>query len=92
MKTMAIKQTSSPLAEQYKMARVGLDLTVRELAQIANVNKATIVRIEAGMSVRETTAKTVREQLEAKGARFLTDIDSKEMLVAIPKANQSQDD
>ena len=74
------------------MARVGLDLTVRELAKIANVNKATIVRIEAGMTVREATAKAVREQLEAKGARFLTDIDSKELLVAIPKADENQDE
>lgn len=87
MKTMAIKQMSSPLAEQYKMARVGLDLTVRELAEIADVNKATVVRIEAGMSVREATAKAIRAQLEAKGARFLTDTDSKEILVAIPKAD-----
>ena len=68
------------------MARVGLDLTVRELAQIADVNKATIVRFEAGMSVREATAKAVREQLEAKGARFLSDANSNEVLVAIPKA------
>ena len=86
MKTMAIQQISFPLAEQYKMARVGLDLTVRDLAQIAEVNKATIVRIEAGMSVREATATAVREKLEAKGARFLTDVENNELLVAIPKA------
>ena len=85
MKTMAIQQISFPLAEQYKMARVGLDLTVRDLAQIAEVNKATIVRIEAGMSVREATATAVREKLEAKGARFLTDVENNELLVAIPK-------
>ena len=87
MKTLAIKQISSPLAEQFKMARVGLDLTVRDLAQIAQVNKATIVRIEAGMTVRETTATAIRAKLEAKGARFLTDEDDKEVLVAIPKGN-----
>ena len=87
MKTLAIKQISSPLAEQFKMARVGLDLTVRDLAEIAQVNKATIVRIEAGMTVRETTAAAIRAKLEAKGARFLTDEDDKEVLVAIPKNN-----
>jgi len=71
------------------MARVGLDLTVRDLAQIAQVNKATIVRIEAGMTVRETTAAAIRAKLEAKGARFLTDEDDKEVFVAIPKGNCS---
>lgn len=87
MTTMAIKQIPSPSAEHYKMARVGLDLTVRDLAEIAHVNKATIVRIEAGLNVRDATAKAIRQKLEEKGARFLTDANEKEILVAIPKSD-----
>jgi len=86
MADIAVKQIPSPSAEQYKMARVGLDLTVRDLAEIANVNKATIVRIEAGLNVRDTTAQTIRQKLEEKGARFLTDESDKEILVSIPKS------
>lgn len=85
MNRKPIDQTSVPLAGQFKMARVGLNLTVRELADISNLNKATIVRIESGMSVRVSTAKAVRDELEAKGARFLSDAEGEELFVAIPK-------
>jgi len=53
-----------------RMARVGIGLTVRELATISGTNKATIVRIEAGNSARSTTLSHIREILEAQGARF----------------------
>jgi predicted transcriptional regulator len=52
------------------MARVGLNLSIRELAQLSDMNKATIVRIEAGYPVRESSLSSVRETLESKGAMF----------------------
>ena len=35
-------------ATHIRMARVGVKLSIRELAELARINKATIVRIEAG--------------------------------------------
>jgi predicted transcriptional regulator len=55
---------------QIRMARSGLDLTVRELAVLCDVNKATIVRIEAGYPVRESTMEAVQSVLEDKGVQF----------------------
>ena len=40
-----------------RMARVGVNLSIGELAELADMNKATIVRIEAGESVRDTSAQ-----------------------------------
>ena len=57
-------------ATHIRMARVGVKLSIRELAELATVNKATIVRIEAGKPVRESTLKSVRLVLEEKGASF----------------------
>lgn len=53
------------------MARTGLALSVRDLARMSGVNKATIVRAEAGLPVRPRTLGYIREALEAAGAEFL---------------------
>ena len=42
-------------ATHIRMARVGVKLSIRELAELVRINKATIVRIEAGKPVRENT-------------------------------------
>lgn len=56
-----------------RMARSGLGLSVRDLAQLANVNKATIVRLEAGLQpARPSTIAAVRGALENAGAQFLS--------------------
>jgi len=60
-------------ARHVRMARAGLGISVRDLAQLAQVNKATIVRLEAGMSVRQATVQAVKSALEAEGARFYID-------------------
>jgi predicted transcriptional regulator len=57
-------------ARHVRMARAGLGLSVRDLAQLANVNKATIVRLEAGMPVRYATLEAVKGALEDAGATF----------------------
>ena len=53
-----------------KMARAGLGLTVRELAEAAGLDKATIVRFEAGIKTRITTVEKIRNALESFGAEF----------------------
>ena len=54
-----------------KMARAGLGLSVRDLAQAAALDKATIVRFEAGAKTRQTTVAKIRTALENLGATFL---------------------
>ena len=70
-------------AAHLRMARSGLDLTIRELAYLSNVNKATIVRIEAGHPVREATLLSVRETLESKGAQFYMCCESRRIFVSL---------
>lgn len=66
-----------------RMARAGADLTVRELASASGMNKATIVRIEAGYPVRETSLAAVKQTLESNGIRFLMCSNSKSILVGV---------
>lgn len=58
-------------ATQIRMARAGLNLTVRDLAEKAGVNKATIVRMEAGHAPRASSLNAVRDVLEAYGVAFV---------------------
>lgn len=83
------RQATSLNACHVRMARSGLDLTVRELAAAANMNKATIVRIEAGYPVREATVTAVRTALESLGARFVICNSANDVLVGIEGDPQS---
>ena len=66
-----------------RMARTGLNLTVRELAMLSKVNKATIVRIEGGDSVRSSTMETIIEALEKQGAKFHVCSETNEIFVGL---------
>ena len=55
---------------QCKMARIGLGLGVRDLAELADVSPNTITRFERGEKLRPRTIKAIREALEGKGAEF----------------------
>lgn len=67
-----------------RMARSGLGLSVRDLAELAGVNKATIVRLEAGIQpARPSTIEAVRRALEEAGAAFLTGEDPDAIVVSI---------
>ncbi len=70
------------------MARHGLNLSVRQLAELANLNKATIVRIEAGLSVRDSTLRAVGLALEAAGAEFSGHKKHGRVAVSIPDQQQ----
>lgn len=56
---------------QCKMARVALDLGVRELAALAKVAPGTISRLEAGDELKERTVDAIRSALEAAGVEFI---------------------
>ncbi|ODA67137.1 hypothetical protein A7A08_01883 [Methyloligella halotolerans] len=73
--SISFGRTDSIDARHVRMARAGLGLSVRDLAQLAQVNKATIVRLEAGMPVRDSTVQAVKLALEAEGAGFFINKD-----------------
>ncbi len=56
--------------EQCKMARAGLGLGVRELADIAKVSTNTITRFERGEPLKERTLDAIRAALESGGVEF----------------------
>ena len=55
---------------QCKMARAGLGIGVRELAEMAKVSTNTITRLEAGEELKERTVDAIRDALERLGAEF----------------------
>ncbi|WP_394093512.1 helix-turn-helix domain-containing protein [Xanthobacter versatilis] len=59
--------------EQCKMARAGLGLSVRDLAQRAQVSTNTISRLEAGEELKPRTVEAVQRALEEAGAEFIAE-------------------
>ena len=57
-------------ATHIRMARVGVKLSIRELAELATVNKATIVRIEAGNPSGKVPWNQLDLSLKKKGLHF----------------------
>jgi DNA-binding LacI/PurR family transcriptional regulator len=55
------------------MARAGLGIGVRELAEMAKVSTNTITRLEADEELKERTVEAVQAALEKMGAEF-TDV------------------
>lgn len=56
---------------QCRMARVGLGLTVRQLAALAQCSNETVGRFELGETLKPRTIADLRRTLEAAGAIFL---------------------
>ena len=69
---------------QCRMARTGLGLGVRDLADMAMVAPNTISRFERGEELKPRTLKALKDALEDAGARFYT-TESGEDAVAIGK-------
>lgn len=59
------------LPAQCRMARVALDLGVRDLAEMAKVSTNTITRFEKGEALKERTVDDIRAALEQAGVTFL---------------------
>lgn len=55
------------------MARSGLSLGVRELAEAAQVSTNTITRFEKGEELRPRTVEAIRSALEAAGVEFIAE-------------------
>src|SRR5258706_4770834 len=61
--------------DQVRMARAALKLTLRELEQMAEIDKSTIVRIENGGNAYALTLKQLRGVLETAGVEFLDPVE-----------------
>jgi DNA-binding XRE family transcriptional regulator len=57
--------------EQFRMARAALRLTVMQAAELAGVDKSTIVRVEAGGKIYKRTLRDLRAAFENAGIVFL---------------------
>ena len=55
------------------MARAGLGLGVRELADMAKVSTNTITRFERGEPLKERTLDAIRRALESAGVEFISE-------------------
>jgi transcriptional regulator with XRE-family HTH domain len=60
-------------AEQCRMARAALRISVRELAEIARVGTNTVVRMEAGEKLQERTVEAIQAALEKAGVEFIAE-------------------
>lgn len=58
---------------QCRMARVALDLGVRELASAAGVSPDTVARFERGEALKPVTVAALRAALEAAGVEFIAE-------------------
>ena len=59
--------------EQCRMARAGLSLGVRELAESARVSVGTVSRFESGQGVPDMTVGLFQKALERAGAEFVSE-------------------
>jgi transcriptional regulator with XRE-family HTH domain len=59
--------------EQCRMARAGLSIGVRELAEAARVSIGTVSRFEAGQGVPDMTVGLFQKALERAGAEFVAE-------------------
>ncbi|WP_217991861.1 helix-turn-helix domain-containing protein [Rhodobacter maris] len=56
---------------QCRMARSGLGIGVRELAEAAGVSTNTITRLEKGEPLKARTIEAIQSALEAAGVEFI---------------------
>lgn len=59
---------------QCKMARVALNLGVRDLAALAKVAPGTVSRFEAGEELKPRTVEDMKGALSAAGVIFVEDV------------------
>jgi transcriptional regulator with XRE-family HTH domain len=60
-------------ANQARMARAALKLSVRELGELAKVSPNTVTRLEAGLSVNHSTGLAIQTALESAGVEFIAE-------------------
>lgn len=57
--------------EQCKMARAGIGMSVRELAEKARVSTNTVTRFEGGEPLKERTVDAMRDVFAEAGVEFI---------------------
>lgn len=55
------------------MARAALEIDIRGLAELADVSKGTIERLEKGEALKPTTIEKVQAALEKAGVEFIAE-------------------
>jgi len=70
---MRFRMESMLKPEQCKMARAGLGMSVRELAERAKVSTNTVSRLEAGEELKLRTVEAIQTALEAAGVEFIAE-------------------
>lgn len=73
---------------QCKMARVGLGIGIRDIAQLAKVSPSTVARFEAGEELLARTVETIQRALEEQGVEFTNGDALGVRLMAIVKARR----
>lgn len=68
-----VKKTQPIDGHDVRMARAGLRLSLKELADIAHVSPNTISRIEAGSPAIASTLEALRRSFEERGVSFQSD-------------------
>lgn len=58
-------------ANQARMARAALKLSVRQVGELAQVSPNTVTRVEAGLRVNHSTIAAIRAALESRGVIFI---------------------
>jgi transcriptional regulator with XRE-family HTH domain len=58
---------------QCRMARAALGLSVRQLADLADVSNDTVVRFEGGQELKSRTIAAIRAALESAGVEFIAE-------------------
>ncbi len=69
---------------EVRMARAGLAMAARDLADAAGISPGELEQIEAGIAVEVASLEAVRRALEAAGAQF-PDSDGGLLTVAVPR-------
>jgi transcriptional regulator with XRE-family HTH domain len=70
------------------MARVGLGIGIRDIAQLAKVSPSTVARFEAGEELLARTVETIQRALEEQGVEFTNGDALGVRLMAIVKARR----
>ena len=63
------------LAVQFRMARAALDWGIVEFAKRAGVSTNTLVRLERGEDLKQSTIDHLRTVLEEAGIEFISEVD-----------------
>jgi len=77
-------------AEQIRMARAALKMTVRNLVKLTGSSTNTIVKLEAGGQVASSIAEPIYKSLESAGVEFIQETRRRGCAVRLVKPRKRQ--